>query len=549
MKFSGLILLGALALAGARPLDFSNDVFEVVVYGNGNVPKVNFKSLKEENAPEYKLMLKKVFEVDSFENGKKVPGPVTSLPSLSWKFDSMETTEKVSEEDSATNATEVEKSTTSFVIECTDPDLQLKFTNHLKEETWKFDVELKEYQFKDPSAGGLRFEFMLNQASEDEIAESSVDSAVSEESVESAESGDDGEDTADEEEKVHVRRVLQAAGAEPSTVEDEKVCFKFDGVNEVCFESAPTATAKTNSTDETTGETKEEETVVNVRVEYDSATGAIALIYERFVGDLYHDPDVGFTSGYKAGGSDNDDDGGFICFPGSSVVEEQARGLISMDELRIGDSVRAGRGRFSKVHGFYHLERDAVAGYLQFGFANKEGPLEMSEKHMVFANGVAVPAGDVRVGDKLGEAVVKSIQAVKRRGIYAPATFSGDIVVDGILASTYSSHMEHAAINEHAGAHLLLTYHRLICRFDFGMCEGETYSKESLSNFVAPVIHLAYKIGEYGAPVQVAATVVALPFMAALYALEQLILAPVILLMVAGWYFNSKKNKSKVKSL
>jgi len=69
--------------------------------------------------------------------------------------------------------------------------------------------------------------------------------------------------------------------------------------------------------------------------------------------------------------------------------------------------------RFSRVQGFYHVERDAEADYLLIE-TNSASALEITENHMVFADNIAVPARQVQLGNKLGDSVVTAIKVVKR---------------------------------------------------------------------------------------------------------------------------------------
>lgn len=70
-----------------------------------------------------------------------------------------------------------------------------------------------------------------------------------------------------------------------------------------------------------------------------------------------------------------------------------------------------------------------------------------------------VAGGDVRKGDRLvqgggdtaKERVVAEVRRVAGRGLYNPQTLHGDIVVDGMLVSTYTKTVPPQ------GAHALLT--------------------------------------------------------------------------------------------
>jgi hypothetical protein len=72
--------------------------------------------------------------------------------------------------------------------------------------------------------------------------------------------------------------------------------------------------------------------------------------------------------------------------------------------------------------------------------------LEISKEHLIFVDGRgAVPASHVKPGDKVYVSqpddldVVNSVGTVIRKGVYAPFTPSGSIVVNGVQASTFVS--------------------------------------------------------------------------------------------------------------
>merc|ERR1711862_223455 len=84
----------------------------------------------------------------------------------------------------------------------------------------------------------------------------------------------------------------------------------------------------------------------------------------------------------------------------------------------------------------------------------------------------SVPASSVKVGDVLAmnndtTAKVSKIGSVERKGAYAPFTYSGDIVVSGVVASNYVAMMP----EEETGlpvsmqwiAHTFKAPHRFVC--------------------------------------------------------------------------------------
>mmetsp|Transcript_2264 Transcript_2264/g.5289 ORF Transcript_2264/g.5289 Transcript_2264/m.5289 type:complete len:182 (-) Transcript_2264:9-554(-) len=136
-----------------------------------------------------------------------------------------------------------------------------------------------------------------------------------------------------------------------------------------------------------------------------------------------------------------------ICFSGRSQVEVQGRGQVDMKDLKIGDLVLVENNKFEPVYSFGHINHSTETEYLQIFTQSSRHPLEMSSDHMVFVEGRrSVPASSVQVGDKLIVGTdshtltkVVTIKEIVRRGMYAPFTKSGTIVVNGILASCFVS--------------------------------------------------------------------------------------------------------------
>lgn len=71
--------------------------------------------------------------------------------------------------------------------------------------------------------------------------------------------------------------------------------------------------------------------------------------------------------------------------------------------------------------------------------------LTLTAGHYVYANGKVVKANDVKVGDSLQTIHgIQTVHQVKKNvvmkddGLYNPQTLHGDIVVNGVLATTYT---------------------------------------------------------------------------------------------------------------
>lgn len=138
------------------------------------------------------------------------------------------------------------------------------------------------------------------------------------------------------------------------------------------------------------------------------------------------------------------------CFPGNAMVRVEGRGLVPMEELAIGDRVQVGRGVFSEVFFFGHK----IAGR-QFDFVRlitKRGSISLSKGYYIYADGRLMAAGIVGVGSELetadgARAGVIAVEKIMAPGLYNPHTLTGDIVVDGFHASTYTTSVELSIAN------------------------------------------------------------------------------------------------------
>merc|ERR1711937_1070061 len=149
------------------------------------------------------------------------------------------------------------------------------------------------------------------------------------------------------------------------------------------------------------------------------------------------DGEGGDGNGGDGEGGDDDGDGpGFpdLCFSGKNTVEVMGQGMVPMDTLKIGDSVRVMGGSFAKVYSFGHYNNSQKSNYLQIQ-TTEGNTLEITPKHMVFIHSEgstkSVPAASIKIGDILATnedttAKVSKIGSVQRKGAYAPFTTSGD---------------------------------------------------------------------------------------------------------------------------
>ncbi|CAN8075879.1 unnamed protein product [Agarophyton chilense] len=173
-------------------------------------------------------------------------------------------------------------------------------------------------------------------------------------------------------------------------------------------------------------------------------------------------------------GSQDDDQNGLqpasesdapACFPASSTVLLEDGSHVQLRSLAIGHRVQVRKGLFSHVFFFSHRvqQEHILHDFVRIGTQHGHS-LTLSEGHYLYVDGQMRAARVVSVGDRLQTAdarwtSVVSVERVKQRGLYAPHTLHGDIVVDGIRVSTYTT-----AIHPDVAHFVLLTPLRLLYR-------------------------------------------------------------------------------------
>lgn len=120
---------------------------------------------------------------------------------------------------------------------------------------------------------------------------------------------------------------------------------------------------------------------------------------------------------------------------------------------------------YSPIYFFSHRHIESVEQFIRIA-TNIEGmSLTLSAGHLIYINDRRVPASTAQVGDKVAishkdttAATVIATTRVMASGLHNPHTLHGDIVVNGVVASTFTSAM-HPFV-----AQLLLVPFRLVYR-------------------------------------------------------------------------------------
>lgn len=144
------------------------------------------------------------------------------------------------------------------------------------------------------------------------------------------------------------------------------------------------------------------------------------------------------------------DDGGRACFAASASVTLEDGSTRRMDSLEVGDSVlvssnERGGAVYSRIFMFSHQDRYAISSFVSIVTSHGQ-TLLVSPGHFVYIDGRLSPAREVRRGDVLTfdeqrERLIwaRSVSTVQARGLYNPQTVHGDIVVNGVQVSTYTT--------------------------------------------------------------------------------------------------------------
>ncbi|PXF46287.1 Indian hedgehog B protein [Gracilariopsis chorda] len=141
-----------------------------------------------------------------------------------------------------------------------------------------------------------------------------------------------------------------------------------------------------------------------------------------------------------------DDDDDAVCFPADATVQLEDGSAKKMGDVQLGDRVMVDHGIFSPVFMFTHK-----LSTVRYGFVNIQtssgNTLSLTPGHYLYVNGHLSAASTVKNGDTLMLADssltdVTQVSTVTSTGLFNPQTLHGDIVVNGLKASTYTTAVE-----------------------------------------------------------------------------------------------------------
>jgi len=125
------------------------------------------------------------------------------------------------------------------------------------------------------------------------------------------------------------------------------------------------------------------------------------------------------------------------CHPAGSLLHVEGGKRLPIEKAAVGMRVATPSG-YQPITGVFHAETDATDKFVQLSTADGH-VMAITPLHLVFANGVEVDPGTVRVGDLLstlhGTSAVTRVESVQLDGKFHIFVDGGAYYVDGVLAS------------------------------------------------------------------------------------------------------------------
>ena len=147
------------------------------------------------------------------------------------------------------------------------------------------------------------------------------------------------------------------------------------------------------------------------------------------------------------------------CYPGSATFVDIHLQRRKMESLKVGDVVQVVNNKeiqFEPVITFIHRQTEVMQEFLEITTLHGKRILKITEDHLLFVEkggqAAAIPARDVNIGEILyvtdDQNVVKkdevqTIGFVWEKGVYAPVTLSGTILVNDVHTSCYFDVLSH----------------------------------------------------------------------------------------------------------
>lgn len=155
-------------------------------------------------------------------------------------------------------------------------------------------------------------------------------------------------------------------------------------------------------------------------------------------GDVLN-PDSETTPEGTADVDEEDDDD--PCFPASANVHMADGSEMPISKLQAGHFIKTDADSHSQVFLFTHRQLEGLHEFVRVEAASGH-VITLSANHYVYANGKLTAGDSVKIGDVLtttdGPSKVVKLSTVMEHGLVAPHTLHGDILVNGVKASSYT---------------------------------------------------------------------------------------------------------------
>lgn len=132
------------------------------------------------------------------------------------------------------------------------------------------------------------------------------------------------------------------------------------------------------------------------------------------------------------------------CFPSSAFVHLEDGRDIRLSQLNAGHVIRTSESEASMVYLFTHKKHTGIYDFVRI-VSDADHVIVLTKGHYLYANGKLKAADSINIGDTLrtldGPSRVKSISTTRDYGLFAPHTMHGDLVVNRIVTSSYTTAM------------------------------------------------------------------------------------------------------------
>jgi hypothetical protein len=129
------------------------------------------------------------------------------------------------------------------------------------------------------------------------------------------------------------------------------------------------------------------------------------------------------------------------CFPGFALVQLQDGQQKHMWELQVGDIIQVSRNEYSPIYMFSHQSPKEFSSFVRISTSSNHS-IVLTPNHLLFVNDVLTEASQAKLRDNIELADETRANTVKIAyesgyfGLYNPRTLNGNIVVEGVVAST-----------------------------------------------------------------------------------------------------------------